>query len=306
MFCGWGAQCSAATADGHSIRDSPRYSTKDRYDAWLSHLEAKGVVPGTIVIDDGWAAQYARPLPHPDRWPDLSGWIRARHDRGQRVVLWWKAWAAEGLPADLCVRTPDGTPITVDPNHDEAMQIVTEGIRWMLEPDGLDADGLKIDFTAGTPSGAALTHAAGDWGIALLRRLLAGVRDTAKAARPDALLIGQVPEPSLAPLVDMIRLNDVLRLDDPIPEVSLVPHMRYRAEVVRAAAPDHLVDTDDWCMPSLAAWREYAAVKADIGVPSLYYADRLDLSGERLMEQDYALLRQSWSEYRQREGLPLR
>jgi hypothetical protein len=306
MFCGWGAQCSAAAADGHPISHAPRYSTQDRYDAWLSQLEARGVVPGTIVIDDGWAAQYARPQPHADRWPDLAGWIRERHERGQRVLLWWKAWDAQGLPAELCVRTSDGTPITVDPNGSEAMRIVTEGIRWMLEPGGLGADGLKIDFTARTPSGATLTHAPGDWGVGLLRRLLAGVRATAKAVRPDALLIGQVAEPSLAPLVDMIRLNDLLRLDDPIPQVSLVPHMRYRAEVVRAAAPDHLVDTDDWCMPSLAAWREYAAVKPDIGVPSLYYADRLDLSGERLMEQDYALLRHTWSQYREREGLPLR
>ncbi len=306
MFCGWGAQCSAATADGRPISEAPRYSTQDRYDAWLSHLEGKGIVPGTIVIDDGWAAQYARPRPHPDRWPDLADWIRKRHDSGQRVLLWWKAWDPEGLPADLCVRTSDGTPITADPNEAGAMQIVNEGIRWMLEPEGLGADGLKIDFTARTPSGATLTHAAGDWGVGLLRRLLAGVRDTAKAARPDALLIGQVPEPSLAPLVDMIRLNDLLRLDDPIPEMSLVPHMRYRAEVVRAAAPHQLVDTDDWCMPSLAAWREYAAVKAEIGVPSLYYADRLDLSGERLMDQDYALLRRTWSEYREREGLPPR
>jgi hypothetical protein len=306
MFCGWGAQCSAATADGHSISEAPRYSTQDRYDTWLSHLEAKGVIPGTIVIDDGWAAQYARPQAHPDRWPDLAGWIRERHERGQRVLLWWKAWDAEGLLPGLCVRAPDGAPITVDPNEPEAMRTVNEGIRLMLDPDGLDADGLKIDFTARTPSGATLSHAPGDWGVALLRRLLAGVRETATATRPDALLIGQVPEPSLAPLLDMIRLNDLLRLDDPIPEVSLVPHMRYRAEVVRAAAPNHLVDTDDWCTPSLAAWREYAAVKAEIGVPSLYYADRLDLSGEWLMEQDYALLRRTWSEYRERQGLPVR
>jgi hypothetical protein len=306
IFCGWGAQCAAATADGRSITHAPTYATQANYDAWLDHLEANGVVPGTVVVDDGWAARYALPEPHPERWPDMVGWIRDRHARGQRVLLWWKAWDTSGLPTDLCVRTPGGSPVTVDPNHPDAMRAVTQGIRTMLDPNELGADGLKIDFTARTPSGESLAHEPGDWGVGLLRRLLSGLRDAAKATRPDALLIGHVPEPSLALLVDMIRLNDVLRLDDPTPDVSLVPGMRYRAAVVRAANPGHLIDTDDWCLPSLSAWREYTAVKADLGVPSLYYADRLDLSGEALTDDDYALVRRTWAEYRQREGLPAR
>jgi hypothetical protein len=211
-----------------------------------------------------------------------------------------------GLQPESCVRTADGIPIAVDPNQDGAMRTVTDGIRTMLSADGLDADGLKIDFTARTPSGATLVHESGDWGVALLRRLLMDVRHTAKAAKPDALLIGQIPEPTLAPLVDMIRLNDVLRLDDPTPTVSIVPQMRYRAEVVRAACPDHLIDTDDWCMPDLATWREYTALKPDLGIPSLYYADRLDLSGERLTDADIELVRRTWTAYREREGLPAR
>ena len=306
LFCGWGAQCAAATADGRSIRFAPEYSTQDLYDAWLARLEDRGVIPGTIVIDDGWAAQYALPEPDPARWPDLYGWIRDRHARGQRVLLWWKAWDVTGLPPELCVRTPDGTPIAVDANDPDAMRVVTDGIRTMLGPDGLDADGLKIDFTARTPSGASLVHRPGDWGVALLRRLLTDVRQAAKAAKPDGLLIGQVPEPTLAPLVDMIRLNDALRFDDPTPTVSVVPQMRYRAAVVRAACPDHLIDTDDWCMPDLASWREYTEAKPDFGVPSLYYADRLDLSGEPLTDADYELVRRTWAAYREREGLPAR
>jgi hypothetical protein len=306
IFCGWGAQCAAATGDDRSIVEAPAYSTQQHYDGWLDRLEANGIVPGTIVIDDGWAARYALPEPHSDRWPDLPGWIKARHVRGQRVLLWWKAWDTTGLPPDLSVRTPDGRPVAVDPNNQEATATIADGIRTMLDPDGLGADGLKIDFTARTPSGETLRHETGDWGVALLRRLLTVVRDAAVSVRPDALLIGQVPEPSLAPLLDMIRLNDMLRLDDPTPTVSVVPQMRYRAAIVRAANPDHLIDTDDWCMPDLATWRDYAAVKPELGVPSLYYADRLDLTGESFTDSDYALLRRTWSEYREREGLPAR
>ena len=59
----------------------------------------------------------------------------------------------------------------------------------------------------------------------------------------------------------MIRLNDVLRLDDPRPTVSVVRGGAAEAAIVRATNLDHLIDTDDWCMPDLATWRDFAAVK---------------------------------------------
>src|SRR5699024_5249494 len=144
------------------------------------------------------------------------------------------------------------------------------------------------------------------WGVELLRRLLEIVADEARSLKPDALLIGHTPNALIAPSVDMLRLNDALRLDDPDTVADIVLQMRYRAAVVRAACPDHLIDTDDWCAPSLAAWRAYAAIKPELGVPALYYATHLDLTGEALEEADYELLRRTWREYREREGLPAR
>jgi hypothetical protein len=82
--------------------------------------------------------------------------------------------------------------------------------------------------------------------------------------------------------------------------------MRYRAAVVRAACPDHLIDTDDWCAPNLAGWRAYAAAKPSLGVPALYYATHLDLTGEAFEDADYELLRNTWDAYRRREGLAAR
>lgn len=93
----------------------------------------------------------------------------------------------------------------------------------------------------------------------------------------------------------MIRLNDMLRIDDGAPFPPIVPQMRYRAEVVRAACSDLLIDTDDWCVPSLAEWREYLAVKGSLGVQSLYYSDALDLTGEAFEPEDYEALRTVWS-----------
>jgi hypothetical protein len=76
--------------------------------------------------------------------------------------------------------------------------------------------------------------------------------------------------------------------------------MRFRAQVARASCPELLIDTDDWRIPSRAAWREYVQVKPELGVPSLYYATHVDSTGEPLEAEDYQLLRSVWDRW-QRE-----
>jgi hypothetical protein len=304
IFCGWGAQCALAAGVGESLAAAPGYATRDHYDGFLAHLEARGVIPGTITIDDKWQTAYGTNEPDAAKWPDLRRWIAERHARDQRVLLWYKAWDPEGLPDDWCVRSSAGVPIGIDPTHPNGEAAVRQSIRRMLAPDELDADGLKIDFTARTPSGRATVHHGTAWGVDLLRALLDIVADEARQVRPDALLVGHTPNVLVADAVGMLRLNDTLRLDDPEPAVDIVPQMRHRASIVRAACPDHLIDTDDWCAPDLAGWRAYAAIKAELGVPALYYATHLDRTGEHFTDADYELIRSTWSAYRRDDGLP--
>ncbi len=295
IFCGWGAQVARADAEGGRASD---HATQREYDEYLETLEREGVVPGTITVDDKWQATYGRNEPDTGKWPDLAAWIAERHARGQRVLLWWKAWDAEGLPAELCVRNSAGAPLGMDPSNEAAREELASIVSRLLAPSGLDADGLKVDFTARTPSGYAARSASGSWGIALLHELLQVVYDAAKAAKPDALVVTQTPHPSFVDVTDMIRLNDMMRLGDGTGPASVVPQMRHRAEVVRAACPELLVDTDDWAVPSLAAWREYLREKSSLGVPALYYADFLNGSGERLGPEDYEALRDVWAAWR--------
>jgi hypothetical protein len=162
----------------------------------------------------------------------------------------------------------------------------------------LDADGLKVDFLAKTPSGTALRHAGPRWGAALLHALLKLVYDTAKAVKPDALIVTHTPNPAFADVTDMIRLNDIRMLDAIDPAGPVVPHMRYRASVVAAACPGMPVDTDGWCLPDRAELLAYLAEQPALGVPALYYATAMDLTGEELTAADLAQVAAVWSEYR--------
>jgi hypothetical protein len=302
IFCGWGAQCHLATLDGSHPAD---HATQAVYDRFLADLAARGIRPGTIVVDDRWQAVYGTSEPDLARWPDLTGWIEQRHAEGRRVLLWWKAWDPEGVPAELCVTTAVGHPVTVDPSNPAYRSFLAERVRRLLAPppDGLGADGLKIDFTALTPSGPGLRRHGREWGIALLHLLLATIHTAAKSARPDAFVIAHAPNPAFADVADAVRLNDLLRLDDLDREVDVVAQMRHRAGVARAACPDLLIETDDWGMPDRRRWRAYLEAKGALGIPSLYYTTHLDLTGEPLRDEDVTALQAAWSTYRRSRGL---
>jgi hypothetical protein len=297
LFCGWGAQCHLAMLNGQG---APAEATQKNYDEFLDTLERHGVVPGTIVIDDKWQEAYGTNAPDAAKWPDLAGWIGERHVHEQRVLLWWKAWDPQGLDPDLCVRRGDGVPVAADPTNPRTRELIRESLHALLSRDGIDADGLKVDFTAATPSGSALTLHGDNWGIGLLHELLAAVYSAAKEAKPDALVITHTPHPGFVDVTDMIRLNDMLRLDDERPYPQVVSQMRQRAAVVHAACPELLVDTDDWAVPDKESWRAYLEAKSELGVPALYYATHLDVSGEVFDDDDYAALRRVWSEWRSR------
>jgi hypothetical protein len=293
MFCGWGAQHALALHTGQSTQDM---ATQWNYDTFLAHLARHDVVPGTVVVDDKWAAHYATCHPDEAKWPDLAGWIARRHKENQRVLLWWKAWDPDGAPPEACVRLPDGTPVALDPEHELGREIVVAAVTHMIRD--LDADGLKVDFLARTPSGTALRHAGPSWGAALLHTLLKLVYDTAKASKPDALIVTHTPNPAFADSTDMVRLNDIRMFDAIDPDGPVVPHMRYRAAVVTAVLPGMPVDTDGWCLPNHAEWRAYLAEQPKLGVPALYYATHLDLTGERLTAADLADVARVWAGYR--------
>ncbi|NED99328.1 hypothetical protein [Phytoactinopolyspora halotolerans] len=312
IFCGWGAQCARAAAQrpdepvadglglvgGATVVKAADLARQEVYDDFLGTLDAAALDPGTIVIDDRWQDAYGAGTVDTDHWPDLRGWIARQHATGRKVLLWWKAWDPEGVPAEECIVDPAGRPVAVDVANPAYLERLRRIVTHLIGPEGLDADGFKVDFTQRSPSGASLRGADGPWGIAALHTLLATLNQAAKRVKPDALLITHTPHPSFGDVCDMVRLNDVLERDNAGDRVHVVEQLQFRHAVAAHSLPGHLVDTDQWPMPDRDSWRGYVEEQARLGVPALYYLESIDASGERLTADDLALVARTWKEYR--------
>jgi hypothetical protein len=289
IYCGWGSQCFLASKEkGHA----PDYARQELYDGFLKSLEDHGVSPTIVVLDDKWQATYGENRVDERKWHDLKGFIAYQHSIGRKVLLWLKAWDPEGIPVEECIVNSAGLANAVDPTNPAFEHRFRESIRHMLSPEGYNADGFKIDFTARIPCSPGLKMCENVWGLELMKRYLGIIHSEAKKVKPDSLIMAHTPHPYLADVVDMIRLNDI-NIDKDVNRA-----MKHRARVAHIACPDAIIDTDNWPITNKAVWRKYMNLQTQIGVPSLYYATHIDSTGEALTDEDYALIRDSWAAYR--------
>jgi hypothetical protein len=134
-----------------------------------------------------------------------------------------------------------------------------------------------------------------------MRLYLGIIYDEAKRTKPDALIITHTPHPYLADVLDMIRLNDIPeigRFTDPAAGGSIGAAMIPRARIAAIACPEAPIDTDNWPVRDRASWREYVRLQPELGVPALYFVNRIDRTQEPLEAEDYELLRETWARYR--------
>ena len=292
IFCGWGAQSALSQEYG---KPAPALAYQKFYEDFTRSLDEKGIDPGTIVIDDKWQDFYGLNGVNKDKWPDMKGFVRRMHEKGRRVLLWLKAWDPEGVDPLLCVRDYAGTAQAIDPENPGYVKLFQDACRELLSPEGIGADGFKIDFTARIPSCPGCSHYGSHWGLELMRDYLAMVHDTAKAIKKDALIMCHCVHPYLADKLDMIRLNDV-NTGRPV-----CRQMIHRARTAKAALPDRIIDTDNWPMPDKASWLSYVKIQPDLGVPSLYYLWHMDNSPETITDQDLDVVRDAWNRWNSRQ-----
>jgi hypothetical protein len=293
IFCGWGAQCCAASLVAGR---APDFATQAEYDRYLATLEAGGINPGILVLDDKWQATYGDNYADERKWPDLRGFIQGQHAAGRKVLLWLKFWDPEGVPAELCITNGRGDRVAIDPTHPAMQERLRDSVRRMIHPDGYGADGFKIDFSARIPSGPGQRLRGDAWGLELMRVYLELIAREAKAIKPDALMMAHTPHPYLADVIDMIRLNDINKISD------INRAMAERAKVASIACPEAIIDTDNWPVYDKHAWRDYVLLQPELGVPSLYYTGFIDTSKETFEPEDYELIRKVWQEHRTRHA----
>lgn len=333
MFCGWGQQRydyrmdHDGTESGHFLNVGA-YATEDKYRSYIALMDEQGIRPGTIVIDYKWAKQDALAAPDPLKWNDMRAFIEEQHEIGRRVLLWYSPLLAEGLPDEACM-TLDGRVVAADPTSARYLDIMAEQVRRMIgnAPDGLNADGFKIDFTQnvaserrtyrnylstslallsednpahvyprlGSGRDKLIRTAGSSWGVELLRAYIEAVYQAMKDVKPDAMLIAHTANPYFADIADVLRLND---LDGESLDVASI--MRNRADIARMCNPAWLIDPDNDLMTDKKRWREYLQLQPLLGIPVTYYIGGIAASSEAFDEEDYAHLRRVWKEYRKR------
>ncbi|WP_433254737.1 TIM-barrel domain-containing protein [Streptosporangium sp. CA-135522] len=321
IVSGWGHQ--SYQGDLFRVR-SPRERGPDNavytlcsqanYRDIVDRLDRQDLPWGTLVIDARWFLAGGLKDLDVGRWPDLRGFVDHLHSRGKRVLLWWGPWTAEGVPDDECVLhprsgapspshkrgkwsdAPSGTKLAVDVTLPQVRERIRRQLHRVLGsgPGCFDIDGLKIDHVSATPSVDGMVFPEGSgrlFGIEAAKEMHRLIHHAAKEIKPDALIMGQSPNPYFADVLDMVRLGDIYTRD----RESVVDEMAFRARMARIADPGWLIDTDGWPLPSRDALREYVRAQPALGVPSLYYATHLDTTGEAITDAEFALIRSTWA-----------
>ncbi len=289
IFCGWGEQNVTAIRMGGI--PSNTLARREIYDSFLETVRRKRLNVGTIVIDDKWQKHYGTCEVDTEKWPDLRAWIDARHMEGLHVLLWYGAWNSEGLPEEELIRDPQGRPSCVDPTNPAYQVRMREMMRRLLSSDDgcLNADGIKYDWTNGAPVAPGYRLYGRAWGIELLKLYTKLLYDSAKAAKPDSLIITHTANPYFAECTDMIRLNDIY-----VGCREVADMMRHRQRIARMACPHALIDCDNSSAPDHTEWLEYMRVQPELGVPSLYFLTGFDGTLERITDEDWEMLAPIW------------
>lgn len=289
IFCGWGEQ--NINAIRLNMPSSQPLAKQEMYDKFLAIIREKRLKPGTLVIDDKWQKHYGTCEVDTQKWPDLRGWIDARHAEGYRVLLWFGAWSPEGLDPDEVIIDPRGNVSCVDPTSPAYQRRIKEMVHRMIssDPGCYNADGIKYDWTNGVPFGRGYQLHGDIWGIELLKSLTQQIYDALKAAKPDALMITHTANPYFAECTDMLRLNDIIAGCREITDM-----MTHRQRIARIACPHALIDCDNSSAPDHTEWLEYMRMQPSLGVPSLYFLTGVDGTMEPITDEDWDILSDIW------------
>lgn len=306
MVCGWGQQTAWANQDQHGTRPpvgSPitpgagGFASQKAYEEIVRMLEERELPYGSLTIDMGWSRCLTIPLPDDRLWPDLKGFIEHLHRKGKRVFLWLATWNPGGLDEGLRMPHDAGAKECCDPTNPVFRQQLADAVAYCVSPEGLNADGFKVDFTSDVPHGAAYRPVGNLWGMDLLHDYVKLIHDSMKAAKAGTVLETHCANPQFADVTEMLRLNDLFCLKE-----DVRPMMEFRAGLARIAMPGYPIDTDNDPFISRAAWMDYMRLQPTLGLPSLYTLTHMSFTAagkeaEATRDEDWSDIRRIWTDY---------
>lgn len=326
IICGWGHQCYMGDlfrtrSPKERQRDVAVYymCTQGNYEKFIEMIDSHGLEWKTLTIDIRWFLNDGLKLLDEGRWPDLRGFVDKLHKRGKKVLIWWGPWNPEGLESEDCLTYSqeackgksnrpgrfakfggmvEGAKVAPDITLESVQNKLRTAINKIFgNGEGCyDIDGVKVDHVASTPAIYGLKFPEGSkklYGVEILKFYHDFLHNEIRSLRPDALIIGQSPNPYFSESFDMLRLGDIYSHTNK----SVNEEMIFRVKMAKAANPNWLIDMDGWPLPSLYAFENYMTAQGKYGVPSLYYASHLDTTNEKIGADVFAKIKDHWTEY---------
>jgi hypothetical protein len=252
---------------------------------------------GMLIFDYGWFIANGQWRPNTKRFSDLGATIRKLHQAGKKVLVWYSPYFVSEQSdhyrnhPEIAVRNRKGEPVFIlrlggeknfqcDFTHPVMRELAAGDIRFMLGPDGLDADGIKIDCTHQPPGIENVFHDP-SWGTGEMFHYKASkfIYDQAKAIKPRCCINTTAGNPLFNGTFDLHRIHDAMEYN-----LDSYEERAWAAWFCRAGVSD----LDDW--PSYDLFTVRANLrKIAYGVPSMYAARKR--GGERKRKCTYGYSR---------------
>lgn len=297
IACGWFEQLAygkSPKGDGAWMGSCKEEAYRDM----LQKLDEKDLHPTILIIDDKWQEKYGTAYPHPERWPDLRGFIDDNLKKGIRTFMWYQLWNCEGLPEECLILDEEGNSyiegnrLVADPSHPVYRQILKENVRRILsaEEGGYNAWGFKLDFAFCQPHGRKTKTYSGKYGAELLYDYISQIRAYAKEVKPDAVINASPCHPMFASLVDQARLHDYNPACRNGKEI-----FAHRAKLWGMANPTSLIDTDSGGFNTHRDMMRVMRNQPKIGIPDIYAVS--DLPTFAFTEEEWKEIASIWAQY---------
>ena len=263
------------------------YCNEDFMKTCLDFLIEKSINYKIIIIDFGWFVNNGDWTPNTKRFKDFKGTIKKLKSMGKKVLVWYSPYfVAEDTPTyrsnpDIVVNKKEGGKYFVlrfktqkyfqsDYTHPDMRKAALKDIQFLLSPEGLDADGIKVDCTHQPP----LIHNVfydPSWGLGERFHYKASkfIYDEAKKIKPDCCINATAGNPFFNNTYDIHRIHDALEYN-----VDAYEERAWAAWFCETG----MYDLDDWPSYDLYTVRSNLR-KIAYGVPSIYAARKR--GGER-------------------------